>query len=104
MVRKAIYGPVATTVQCRWLSYLLLLLLSLSKIGRKFISNNRPCYVDQVEKSLLFRREGADIHSDVSISLAQAVLGGRLTTPGIYEDIQLSVSMLSTMDDIQPPV
>lgn len=47
----------------------------------------------QVEKSLIFRREGSDIHSDVSISLAQAVLGGRLSAPGIYEDIQLSVSM-----------
>ena len=46
----------------------------------------------QVEKSRLFRREGADIHSDVTISLSQAVLGGSIRIPGIYENILLNVS------------
>lgn len=47
----------------------------------------------QVEKSSIFRREGADVHSDVSISVAQAVLGGQITAHGIYSDIQLTVSI-----------
>ncbi|XP_067944803.1 protein tumorous imaginal discs, mitochondrial-like isoform X2 [Watersipora subatra] len=45
----------------------------------------------RVEKSNIFRREGADVHSDVSISISQAVLGGQLTTPGIYHDIQVKI-------------
>jgi len=40
----------------------------------------------RVEKSRNFRREGADVHSDIGISLAQAVLGGSIRVPGIYED------------------
>lgn len=46
----------------------------------------------QVEKSKNFRREGADVHSDVAVSLAQAVLGGTIRLPGIYDDILLKVS------------
>lgn len=40
----------------------------------------------------MFRREGADVHSDVTISLSQAILGGSLKTDGIYEDLQLNVT------------
>ena len=50
----------------------------------------RMCF--QVEKSREFRREGADIHSDVRVSLAQAVLGGTIRIPGIYEEILINVS------------
>ncbi|KAL8605330.1 hypothetical protein ACOMHN_031269 [Nucella lapillus] len=45
----------------------------------------------KVAKSRVFRREGADIHSDVTVSLSQAVLGGTIRIPGIYGDILLSV-------------
>ncbi|XP_059157203.1 protein tumorous imaginal discs, mitochondrial-like isoform X2 [Physella acuta] len=45
----------------------------------------------KVQKSRIFRREGADVHSDVSISLSQAVLGGSIRIPGIYDDIVLSI-------------
>ena len=48
----------------------------------------------QVSKSRIFRREGADIHSDVTISLAQAILGGTKRIPGIYDDIVFVVSIL----------
>ncbi|GFN81532.1 Dnaj subfamily a member 3, mitochondrial [Plakobranchus ocellatus] len=45
----------------------------------------------KVAKSRIFRREGADVHSDVTISLAQAILGGTIKVPGIYDDILLSI-------------
>ena len=45
----------------------------------------------QVAPSKIFRREGADIHSDLVISLSQAILGGTVKTPGIYEDVLLKV-------------
>ena len=48
----------------------------------------------QVARSKIFRREGADVHSDVTISLTQAILGGTIRIPGIYGDILLSVSCL----------
>jgi len=45
-----------------------------------------------VEKSRTFRREGADVHSDVVVSLSQAILGGTIRIPGIAEQILLNVS------------
>ncbi len=47
----------------------------------------------RVGKSDYFRREGADVHTDASISLAQAVLGGTIRVEGIYEDVVLNVSL-----------
>jgi len=44
-----------------------------------------------VEKSKNFRREGADVHSEVGVSLAQAVLGGTVRIPGIYDDLLVKV-------------
>lgn len=46
----------------------------------------------QVQKSPVFRRDGADIHSDLLISVAQAILGGTAKTQGLYETLNLSVS------------
>lgn len=40
----------------------------------------------RVEKSSYFRREGADVHTDAEISIAQAVLGGTIRVQGVYED------------------
>lgn len=48
----------------------------------------------QVQKSPVFRREGADIHSDLFVSIAQAILGGTARTQGLYETLNLSVSRL----------
>ena len=68
-------------------------MISCVEIVSPFLTTIYMLYIIlQVEKSSIFRREGADVHSDVHISLAQAVLGGKLTTPGIYKDIQLNVS------------
>lgn len=45
----------------------------------------------RVKPSDRFRREQDDIHSEVSISMALAALGGEIKVPGIYEDHVLKV-------------
>lgn len=40
----------------------------------------------------MFRRSGADIHSDLFISIAQAVLGGTATAQGLHDTIRVVVS------------
>ncbi|XP_070811357.1 dnaJ homolog subfamily A member 3, mitochondrial isoform X1 [Pituophis catenifer annectens] len=45
----------------------------------------------RVQKSPVFRRDGADIHSDLFISIAQAVLGGTARSPGLYETINVMI-------------
>ncbi|XP_024115031.1 dnaJ homolog subfamily A member 3, mitochondrial isoform X2 [Oryzias melastigma] len=45
----------------------------------------------RVQKSPVFRRNGADIHSDAFISIAQAILGGTATAPGLYETISIVI-------------
>lgn len=44
-----------------------------------------------MQKSPVFRRDGADIHSDLFISIAQAILGGTARTQGLYETINVTV-------------
>jgi DnaJ-class molecular chaperone len=38
-----------------------------------------------------FRREGSDIHTDLYVSVAQAVLGGEVNLKTLYGDIKLKV-------------
>lgn len=47
----------------------------------------------QVQRSPVFRRDGADIHSDLHVSVAQAILGGTARTQGLYESLNLSVRL-----------
>lgn len=44
-----------------------------------------------VEKSKEFRRQGSDVHSDVAVSLSQAVLGGVVRVHGLYDDYRMNV-------------
>lgn len=44
-----------------------------------------------MQKSPVFRRDGADIHSDLFISVAQAILGGTARAQGLYETINVTV-------------
>nr|CAH8848934.1 unnamed protein product [Trichobilharzia regenti] len=53
----------------------------------------------RVEKSRQFRREGADIHSDIVVSLAQAALGGKMRVQGIYESILVNIPAGSCSND-----
>uniref|UniRef100_A0A671TEB6 DnaJ homolog subfamily A member 3, mitochondrial n=1 Tax=Sparus aurata TaxID=8175 RepID=A0A671TEB6_SPAAU len=43
----------------------------------------------RVQRSPVFRRDGLNIHSDVFISIAQAILGGTATGQGLYETISM---------------
>ncbi|RWS17861.1 protein tumorous imaginal discs: mitochondrial-like isoform X2 [Dinothrombium tinctorium] len=45
----------------------------------------------KIAKSDYFRRDGADVHTDVTISLSQAVLGGTARIQGIDEDITIKI-------------
>lgn len=45
----------------------------------------------RVEKSDYFQRKGADVHTDASISLAQAALGGAIRVQGVYEDLNIQI-------------
>jgi len=44
-----------------------------------------------VQASRYFTREGNDVHTDVTISVAQAVLGGTLRVQGVYDDLNLDI-------------
>ncbi|VDN09175.1 unnamed protein product [Dibothriocephalus latus] len=54
----------------------------------------------RVESSRLFRRDGADIHSDITVSLAQAALGGKIRVPGIYEQVLVTNNLPLVIDDV----
>ncbi|XP_061686914.1 dnaJ homolog subfamily A member 3, mitochondrial-like [Syngnathoides biaculeatus] len=45
----------------------------------------------RVERSPVFRRNGIDIHSDVLISVAQAILGGTATAQGLHDAINILI-------------
>lgn len=45
-----------------------------------------------VGKSDYFRRDGADIHTDAQISIAQAALGGTIRVTGLYETQTINVN------------
>ncbi|XP_066593913.1 protein tumorous imaginal discs, mitochondrial-like isoform X2 [Prorops nasuta] len=45
----------------------------------------------RVEKSKYFRRDGPDVHTDASISLSQAALGGSIRIEGVYEDHTIQI-------------
>lgn len=53
------------------------------------------CFINdlnfRVEKSNYFRRDGADVHTDASISMSQAMLGGTIRIQGVYEDQTIQV-------------
>ena len=53
---------------------------------------NKELYINfRVAKSNYFRRDGPDIHSEVEISLAQALLGGTADIQGLYENLSISI-------------
>ena len=45
----------------------------------------------RVEKSDYFRRDGADIHTDATITFSQAALGGAIRIQGIYEELTVDI-------------
>ncbi|KAK6059473.1 thiolase protein [Cooperia oncophora] len=55
------------------------------------VGKNQIYMMFNVAPSLKFRRDKDDIHCDVEISIAQAVLGGTVKVPGIIEDTYVHV-------------
>ncbi|PAV60437.1 hypothetical protein WR25_10574, partial [Diploscapter pachys] len=54
--------------------------------------NKQVLYITfNVAPSTKFRREKDDIHCDVEITMAQAVLGGTVQVPGINEDVYIHI-------------
>lgn len=47
----------------------------------------------KVKANSYFRRHGDDVHTDATISMAQAVLGGSTRIQGIYEDNTVKVKL-----------
>ncbi|KAB5526138.1 hypothetical protein PHYPO_G00148300 [Pangasianodon hypophthalmus] len=45
----------------------------------------------RVQRSPVFRRNGPDIHSDVMISVAQAILGGTARAQGLYGTVDIAI-------------
>ncbi|XP_066509809.1 dnaJ heat shock protein family (Hsp40) member A3b [Hoplias malabaricus] len=45
----------------------------------------------RIQKSPVFWRDGPDIHSDVMISVAQAILGGAVRAQGLYSTIDIPI-------------
>lgn len=58
---------------------------------RMQVGNKELFVTFRVERSDYFRRDGADVHTDAPISLAQAVLGGTVRVQGVYEDQWLNI-------------
>lgn len=58
---------------------------------RMQVGNKELFVTFRVERSDYFRRDGADVHTDTPISLAQAVLGGTVRVQGVYEDQWLNI-------------
>ncbi|XP_062420724.1 dnaJ homolog subfamily A member 3, mitochondrial-like isoform X2 [Pungitius pungitius] len=56
----------------------------------------------RVQTSPVFRRSGTDLHSDVMISVAQAILGGTATAPGLHQTISILVRGLLTISILIP--
>lgn len=46
----------------------------------------------RIQPSLIFRRDKEDVHSDLAISLSQAILGGTAKVKGIYDDHSLKIA------------
>ncbi|MEE6497298.1 hypothetical protein FKM82_002703 [Ascaphus truei] len=45
----------------------------------------------RVQKSPIFRRDGPDIHSDLFVSIAQAILGGTARAQGLYDPVNVAI-------------
>ncbi|KAF5896957.1 dnaJ subfamily A member 3, mitochondrial, partial [Clarias magur] len=55
------------------------------------VENKEIFITFRVQKSPVFRRDGADVHSDVQVSVAQAILGGTVRAQGLYDTLNLSI-------------
>ncbi|CAK1589148.1 unnamed protein product [Parnassius mnemosyne] len=59
---------------------------------RMAVGNNEVFVTFKVEESNYFKRDGPDVHTDCTISVSQAVLGGTVRIQGLYEDHTLQIT------------
>ncbi|CAG4961020.1 unnamed protein product [Colias eurytheme] len=58
---------------------------------RMSVGSNEIFVTFKVESSNYFRRDGPDVHTDCTISVSQAILGGTVRIQGLYEDHTLQI-------------
>ncbi|XP_026748735.1 protein tumorous imaginal discs, mitochondrial-like isoform X2 [Galleria mellonella] len=58
---------------------------------RMAVGNNEIFVTFKVEKSTYFKRDGPDVHTDCTISISQALLGGTVRIQGLYEDHTIQI-------------
>lgn len=62
------------------------------------VGNNKELFITfHVEKSNYFKRDGPDVHTEATISVSQALLGGTIRVEGLYEDHTIQVSFKITL-------
>ncbi|XP_050672908.1 protein tumorous imaginal discs, mitochondrial-like isoform X2 [Leptidea sinapis] len=59
---------------------------------RMSVGNNEIFVTFRVESSTYFKRDGPDVHTDCTISVSQAILGGTVRIQGLYEDHTLQIT------------
>ncbi|XP_041640243.1 dnaJ homolog subfamily A member 3, mitochondrial-like [Cheilinus undulatus] len=64
------------------------------------VGNKEILITFRVQRSPVFRRTGVDIHSDVLISVAQAILGGTATAQGLYDTISIMIPPSCQADQV----
>lgn len=63
--------------------------IDVSIFSTRFFTSHR------VKKSAYFRREGADVHTDVKLSVSQAAKGGTIRFKGVYRDQEMQVCTIA---------
>ncbi|XP_045778813.1 protein tumorous imaginal discs, mitochondrial-like isoform X1 [Maniola jurtina] len=58
---------------------------------RMSVGNSEIFVTFKVESSSYFKRDGPDVHTDCTISVSQALLGGTVRIQGLYEDHTLQI-------------
>ncbi|ENN79355.1 hypothetical protein HUJ04_009354 [Dendroctonus ponderosae] len=58
---------------------------------RMSVGNKELFVTFRVDKSDYFKRDGADVHTEAAISVAQSLLGGSIRIQGLYEDHVLQI-------------
>ncbi|KAM8842387.1 dnaJ homolog subfamily A member 3, mitochondrial-like [Synchiropus picturatus] len=64
------------------------------------VGNKEILITFRVQSSPVFRRSGIDIHSDVNISVAQAILGGTTSAQGLYQNISIVIPASCQADQV----
>ena len=62
------------------------------------VAHTEAYIIVRVADSDTFQRDGYDVHSDIAISFTQAILGGRIRTPGINGAMDVMVCEINSQN------